>query len=226
MSRLRLCLILTLALLLVTASLAGAAGNVNPGILPPDSRMQGMTYGEWSALYWKTALEIPCDENPICGNLGPNCFLDRSGNVGLAIAGVGTNTVQCAVPAGMNLFLLVLASECSTVEPPPFYGGNEEELRECALAWVPSEVEASIDGMPVQNLSDYLVLSPVFEFTLPEGNFLGLPGGTAGQSISYGTWLMLTPFTPGEHAIHLEGAYPNVGTVWDWTFNVTVTPGP
>lgn len=225
MKRLRVCLILTLALLLVAVSVAGAGGNANPGILPPDSRVQGLTYGEWSAVFWQQAFALPASDSWLGGHYGPDCFFARIGNVGLAVSGGGTLNLSCEVPAGMPLFMVVLASECSTIEPPPFYGGNEEELRACALTFVPADLQVSIDGASVENLSDYLVLSPLYEFTVPEDNFFGVPGGTVAQSISYGTWLMLAPLTPGEHTIYVYGTYPLFGFIYDATFDITVTPG-
>jgi len=223
MKRLRLCLTLTLALLLITTSVASAGRNANPGILPPNSRVQGLTYGEWSARYWQDILAIPASENPAVGHYGPECYFERIGNVGLAVPTAGIAEIWCEVPAGMPLFVLVLASECSTLEPPPYYGGNEEDLRACALGYAPTNLHANVDGIALQDLSDYTVASPLFEFTLPEDNVYGLPPGT-GQSVSYGTWLMLAPLSAGEHTISVGGTIPDVfdGAL---TYHVTVAPG-
>ncbi len=226
MKRLRLCLILTVALLLFTGSLASADRNTNPGILPPNLRVQGLTYGEWSATWWQYLLAIPASENPLAGNFGPDCFFAQIGNVGLVpevLAG-DVHDLECEVPAGMPLFVHVLAAECSTLEPPPFYGGNEDELRTCASGFVASDVQASIDGVAVQNLSDYLIDSPLYEFTVPEDNILGVPAGSVGQSVSYGTFLMLAPLTPGEHTIHVYGKYGEEFT-YDATFHIGVMRG-
>ena len=37
--------------------------NPNPGILPPNSKLGGKTYGQWNAQWWKWALSLPVDEN-------------------------------------------------------------------------------------------------------------------------------------------------------------------
>jgi hypothetical protein len=227
MKTLRLGLILSLSLLLITVSVAGA-GNPNPGILPPNARVQGLTYGEWNALWWKAVLELPISENPMFGNYGPDCAFAQVGDVGLALAFAESVNVSCKVPAGMKLFIGTLGAECSTLEDWPFYGGNEEELRACAQLFAPVDLQVSIDGVAVQNLSDYLVASPMYEFTLPEDNVFGLPTGTVGQSVAYDTNLMLAPLTPGQHTIHVYGAFdwppPELFT-YDSTFDITVTPG-
>jgi hypothetical protein len=216
MKRLRVCLILTLVLLLITSSVASASRNPNPGILPPNSRVQGLTYGEWSAKFWQSILSI---HTP--GYTGPDCYFKQIGKVGLAVGGGGTLTFDCSMPTGMKLFLAILTTECSTLEGN---GSNEAELRACAQNFLPVDLQVTIDGVAVQNLSEYLVWSPLFDITVPEDNIFGMPGGT-GLSVSYGTWLMLTPFTPGQHTIHVQGAYPDVGFFYDATYHITVTPG-
>jgi len=213
---------LTLALLLVTVSVAGAGGNANPGILPPNSRVQGLTYGEWAASWWQSVLSISESENPAAGAPWTDCFLERIENVGLGIAFFAqSGTFACEMPPGMMLFQPIVGAECSTLEEPPYYGGSEEELRACAMSFVPSELQATIDGVPVQNLSDYLVTSPIFDFAVPEDNVLGVPAGS-GQSVAYGAYLMLAPLSPGQHTFHLQGAYPD-GWTYDWYYDITVT---
>jgi hypothetical protein len=131
--------------------------------------------------------------------------------------------LECQVPAGTMLFFVIVASECSTLEPPPFYGGNEEELTACAQSFVTENLQASIDGVEVQNLDQYLFTSPLYEFTLPEDNVFGLPVGTTGESVSYGAWLLLAPLNPGPHTIYLYGSYPSLGFVSVQTYELTVT---
>jgi len=221
MKRLRMCLIVALALLLVTVSVAGASGNANPGVLPPSSQVQGRTYGEWSTAVWRYFFETPVSENPIFGAPWTDCYLERVGNVGLAVPFTTSGSFTCEMPAGTILYLLVVASECSTVEPPTV-GGSEEELLACAQSYVPSDLQASIDGVALRNVSDYVVTSPLFEFTLPDDNLFGLPGGTTAQSIAYGTFLMLVPLSPGQHTLWVHGAIPSGGFLYDMTYYVTV----
>jgi hypothetical protein len=226
MKRLRVCLILTLVTLLVTVSVSSASGNANPGVLPPSSRVKGLTYGEWSARYWQAFLAIPWSQNPVNPDADPpwtDCYFERIGNVGLAVSTAESAEISCEVPAGMPLFVPVVVSECSTLEAPPYYGGNEEGLAACALLYEPTNLHATVDGIALQDLSDYTVASPLFEFTLPVDNVFGLPPGT-GQSVAYGTWLMLAPLSAGEHTISVGGTIPDVFT-GALTYHITVTPG-
>jgi hypothetical protein len=224
-SRMWTVLAAAMALLLITTSVAGAGGNANSGVLPPNSRVHGLTYGDWLARWWQYALTLPASQNPIIGSTGANCAVQRSGNVALVLAySAPGDPIQCEVPVGTMLFLEVLSSECSTLEPPPFYGANEAELRTCAEGFVPLDMKASIDGVEVRNLSQYVKTSPLYTFTVPEDNILGAPAGATGESVAYGVHLLLAPLTPGKHTIHVYSTYePGFPWTADKIFELVVT---
>ena len=217
-------LMVTMVLLLISTTIA-SAGRANPGVLPPNSRVHGLRYGGWIARWWKYALELPASQNPITDGTGAECAYKLVGNVALVVASSTLDVpIHCEVPAGKMLFIEVLGAECSTLEPPPFYGGNEAELRACAQSILPQDLLAVIDGKPVQNLSAYIFTSPMFDFTVPEDNILGAPAGASGQSVGYGAYLMLLPLTPGTHTIHVHGTYPGFDFIADRVFELIVTP--
>lgn len=217
-------LMVVLLLLLITQSVASAHGNANPGVLPPNSRVQGLTYGEWSVKWWQYVLSVPASENPLIGATGANCGIQQIGNVALVVADptIGER-IACEVPAGTMLFLDILSAECSTLEEDPFYGEDEEAMRACAEGFVLSGLEASIDGIEIHGLEDYIHTSPLFDFTVPEENILWVPA-SSGQSVSNGAHLMVAPLTPGLHTIHLHGEYSD-GFVADLDFEFIVTKG-
>jgi hypothetical protein len=211
-------------LLSITTTVAGAGG-ANPGVLPPNSRVQGLTYGGWIAQWWKYALELPLSQNPITGGTGAYCAYQRVGNVALVVANSTLDVpIQCLVPAGTMLYLEVLGAECSTLELPPFYGGNEAELRACAQEIVPEDLEASIDGVRVENLDEYIFTSPMYGFTVPDDNIFGVPAGMTGESVGYGAYLLIAPLRPGKHTIHAHGTYPGFDFSADRVFDLTVIP--
>lgn len=198
-------------------------------VLPPASMPYGMSYGEWSALWWQWALGISVSNHPLL-DLG-GCEVGQSGPVwflGGAFTGTAT-TRECTAPSGKAIFFPILNAECSTVEAPPFYGGNEEELRSCAIAFMDytdfGSLRASVDGQEIANLNGYRFTSPMFDFTLPADNLMGLPAGTAGSSVSDGVWLMLTPLSAGRHTIHFEGSIPAFAFTLDVTYQLTVLGG-
>lgn len=222
-SRILSIIVVTVVLLLITFLIAFAGGNKNPSVLPPNSRVQGLTYEEWSAEWWQYVLSIPENENPLTGGTGTNCVYQRIGNVGLVAADpLSESTITCEVPTGMILFLDILSAECSTVEEEPFYGANEEELRACAEGFTITDLQVSIDGSNVKNLDQYIHTSPLFEFTLPEDNIL-YTEELSGQSVSNGAHLILAPLSPGEHTIHLHASIPELEFIVDMNFELTVT---
>lgn len=215
---------------LVIASVAGpampaSAQNANPGVLPPPARPHGSTYAEWSARWWKWALSIPADRNPL--NDGSDCLHVAEGQSGQVwfLGGaidVSTNADRhCSVPAGKALFFPLINVECSTVEAAPFFGTTEDELRACADSFAFADVFAEIDGVAVKDVDSYFVQSPKFDFTLPPNNVLGVAPG-AGSSISDGHYLMVAPLSAGEHVIRFGGTYPDFDFSIAMTYHLTV----
>jgi len=195
-----------------------------PRILPPHAHAFGKTLGEWSAAWWQWAIPIPIDAHPLFDTAG--CDVGQSGKVwflGGAFTGAVT-TRECTVPHGKAILFPVVNVECSTAEPPPFFGSNEAELRACAKAFqdTAAGLSATIDGHDVRHLDRYRVQSPVFDFTAPENNLLFIPGPVSGQSVSDGVWILLAPPSRGEHVIHFKAAFPEFQFEIDVTYNITV----
>jgi hypothetical protein len=200
-----------------------ARSNSNSGVLPPSSVVHGFTYGQWLAQWWQYALTLPATENPLSGATGEKCVYKRVGNVGLVLANSTLGMpIQCKVPAGMMLYLEVLGAECSNLEAPPFYGSNEAELRLCAQSFIPQNLQATIDGVEVGNIGKYIFTTPLYQFTLPEDNILGVPADALGQSIGSGSYLLLAPLSPGQHTIFVRGSYPDLDYTAEKTFVITV----
>ena len=65
-----------------------------------------------------------------------------------------------------------------------------------------SVVEASIDGVPVNNASSYQAADEgSFSITLPADNPIGIPAGTYSPQVVDGYWLLLAPLSLGSHTI-------------------------
>jgi hypothetical protein len=101
---------------------------------------------------------------------------------------------------------------------------NVNELRAVAAAIVdnPMTLEASVDGIPLQDLSAYRVQSPIFSITLPEDAIFGLPSGTFEPNVSDGYWLMLVPLSAGEHTIYFKAVSAG-GFTTEVTYNLTIS---
>ena len=136
----------------------------------------------------------------------------------------GIRERDCTVPAGKALFFPLINVECSTLEAgTPFYGGNEAELRACLDPFDLGSAFVEIDGVRVENLPGYASESPLFPFTVPADNVLGVAPG-AGESLAKGYYVMLHPLAVGNHTIRYGGALtsPYGGFALDITYNLTV----
>ena len=223
---------IAVVLLVAAASMAFAgtppAGNLgNPGVLPPQSNAYGKTSAEWGAAWWQWALSLPVDVNPWFDETGDMIANGQSGHVWFLTGVVNTSGMavrSATVPAGKALFFPVLNAECSSLEVnSQWYGGNEAELRTCVVQGNPlgPGAFAEIDGVPVMHIEKYYALTPMYIFSVPENNALGVPGPATGISMSHGYWLMLAPLSVGTHVIHFGGGDPAVFAL-DITYILTV----
>lgn len=200
---------------------------VNPGVFPTSLKPYGFSYGDWSAKWWQWLAPVTSSVNPINDKNGAVCAQGQSGPVWFLAGSLGGHAERsCTVPAGKAIFFPVLSAECSYAEDSTLK--NEAQLRSCAANSVQGGIgHATVDGVDIQNLPAYIVQSPVFNFTFPKDNIFGAnPGPT--QSVSYGTFIMLQPPTPGNHIVHFGGvvmANPTVGTqsfATDATYHLVV----
>lgn len=196
---------------------AASTGTSNPPasdgggleILPPEAGWGGATRGEWDARWWQWAVSMPLDVNPNFDPTGESCGYGQFGPVFFLPGNFGgeASVITCVVPEGTAIYASPGGAECSTVEPPPFFGRDEDELRACAAASVDGveEYEATLDGQAV-TLEGYRTTSPLFTLTLPEDNFFGAEPGVA-QAVSEGYGFIIAPPAPGEYEITLSVTY-------------------
>jgi hypothetical protein len=187
------------------------AQNANPGVAPPHSKAFGHTYGGWSAEWWQWYLSIPTGTpHPA---IGGDCGVGQAGKVfHLSADFTGSPELPCTIPTGKAVLFAMANIECSTVEGPPFFGANEEELRNCAACWADlidvSSLQATLDGRELENLGAYRASSPLFSFDYPADNIFGIPDGPGiGQSVSDGYWALVNPLSAGEHTLSFGGQF-------------------
>ncbi|HZA06704.1 MAG TPA: cache domain-containing protein [Nitrososphaeraceae archaeon] len=190
----------------------GANYNNNPNnslpiaVFPAESKPYGLTYGEWTAKWWQWGYSIPKNINPAYDDTGKYCTQKQNGPVWF-LAGTYGHPVnrKCDIPAGKAILFPILNSECSFAEFPKLK--TLSELRICAKT-IQNQVttlNAAVDGVAIPNLQKYRILSPSFNFTLPQNNILGLPANVTTQAIADGNWVFLKPLPPGSHRITFRG---------------------
>ncbi len=244
------------AVILIAGFVAGSVSQVyaqaNPRVIPPNAHAYGMTYGEWSAEWWKWQFILPSAGHPAFDFTGENCGAGQEGKVWF-LTGAFQNEFpnnefftivreSCSVPAGKAIFFPIINNECSTLEGYPWdliLSGEYQNVDTCAARFfdgtvtVVKDLSVTIDGRSLKNLEAYRIQSEVFTFSLPDDNILGIDCNTANcvdpLSVSDGYWIMLAPLSVGKHTIRFTGSfrYPNddLNFGLDVTYVLTVVGG-
>ena len=215
--------------LFLAGNVAMAARDPNNSIAKPQGSYQGQSYGEWAAEWWQTMYSVPVvnGQHPL---LNGGAVTNGSGDLFLASAPGAAATIEITVPSSTTIVVPVVNAECSTIEPEPFHGDTEPEMRACANGHIDqtSNLSATLDAVPVSELQTYRTQSPLFEFTLPENNvleFQGIeaPAGTTAQAVDAGVYLVIRPLSrQTTHTIRVRGTFDEFGTTIDTTFRITV----
>jgi len=203
------------------------AGEVK--IVPRNKEYQDKTYEEWSAAWWKWALELPVVSpsgvtHPFIDDPHFDVTEGQQGSVWFLGASFGADRTV-TIPANKALFIGSLNVECSTLEAPPFYGGTAEERRSCARSFgdmfIPSTLYFTINGNPV-NISAFRATSPDFKFNAPTPWIFGDTGGK-GRSTADGYYILIKPLPPGHYDISFGGQFQGPPTM-NMTYHITVLP--
>jgi hypothetical protein len=208
-----------LLLVVVAALYLAPAAGAQRAEVRPVSHVDGLSGPELLRQWWSDFLQIPVSEHPFFGAGDPCTRLGQHDRVVLPILALDTTTTTCVIRPGTPVLVTGLSSECSDVEPPPFFAVGEAAQQACArendLA-----VEAtliSVDGGPTIDIRDprFEVISPQGTVELPPDNLLGVEPQTA--TFAAHAWLgLIRGLTPGEHVITIEvvgGPLPVTGTV-------------
>jgi hypothetical protein len=221
---------------MVSSIVPVAAQNATPSssdvVLPPDAKVDGLSLADWSARSWQWFFSLPHDANPLYDETGERCGFGQSGPVFFLAGADHSLERSCVVPLGVNIFVPLLVSECSTVESPPFFGRDEAELQQCAADAVDmaesvldmTAMQLSVDGQPIDDLSAYRAATPLFTLWLPEGNDLGSDMNVA-DSVADGYQVMLSPFTEGDHVVVISLPGSQAGETVTITYKLNVVSG-
>lgn len=237
--------------LVASVCIMGLAAQVlaqaNPGVVPPQAKFRGKTYGEWQVLWWQWADSMTNAESPVTQKGGVVDTSNQSGNVWF-LAGYFGNwfdpqdpvkfTREITVPTGTALFIPILNGELTPAEYQEYLDGlpeGEEPLSQWELlqSWFDPALlewmEAKIDGKLVKNLGAYRAPSPE-EYTVwlpPLDNHMPdyyPEGGEVFPVVCDGWCLMVEPLSVGKHTISFKATF---GTTlgMDITYEITVVGG-
>jgi hypothetical protein len=185
----------------------------------PHEKPFGLTYGEWSAEWWKWVFSSPINSNPVTDRTGQYCNVNQNNpNVWfLAGTGGGYEERKCSIPEGMAILVSSINVICSFAEDPELK--TEEDLHNCAKSDQDAvkDVKLIVDSIPIKDLQNFRVASSLFNVTLPENNTVGVPPQTT-KAISDGTFVMLKELPVGHHTIYASGVLIDFTTTSNLNF--------
>lgn len=170
-------------------------------------------------------MSVPADINPGLDTTGEYCGFGQSGPVFL-LPGSFTpepREITCTVPQGVAIFVPLGSAACTSVDPPPYFGANEEELTECAndsLTMV-QEVGISINGEEIPDAISYRTESSMSPIVFPENNVWEVEPGVA-NTVSVSYRVIIAPPVPGEYTIVTTMVIDGLPEPFVGAFNLTV----
>ncbi len=200
--------------LLLCAWPALAGGGLKP--LPVDSQVEGVSFRQLTAAWWRWALTMPVP--PYLDPDGRICMVGQQGLVWFLAGTPGSVSVQrsCEVPEGKYLLLPVINMYRASRHVE---GGPALSRKACDLLLRDAaanndhlqSAEVLIDGVRVFNVRQYRVASGCFDL---EPDWTPQPGQVRTLAASDGYWLLLPPLPKGRHTISVGANYGKPGVAY------------
>lgn len=216
-----------LAMVVATPALAAAGTDQGPRAVDPIA--QQARYQTLAAEWWQWAFSTPAETGGPFDAGAVRCAVNQPRSDVLFLAAPfntsGTVDRSCTDPVRRDtqIFLPVINTECSNVEPDPFFGATAKKRRECVNMdrFDAADLSARVDGhsLPVSE-AKFDITSNDFAFSAVPGNPVGVI--ESGQSTTRGVWLLLEPLQKGRHTIQFTGSYPVLAFSVSVTYRLTV----
>ena len=214
--------VVVIGLMVVAAASADASNKV----VQPGQVFSGKSYNELASEWTNWLVVEPFATNPALDPDGRFCDRNQHGNVWfLASTFGGVVDRTCEIPAGKAIFLSLggvfvsFAPEFPAADDPCSQMATDLEKVRCDVnndvPVAPSiSFRASLDGVPVKDLTAYRAQSQPGGFTLqvPNPSFLtdlGLASGDRSPAVADGYFLFLTPLSPGQHTLSFRMINPD-----------------
>ncbi len=207
--------------------------NPNSAVYPPTANVNGKSYGEWTAEWWRWVMSSTCATNPISDPTGENAGINQNGPVYfLAGTSGGAATRNVTIPHGKKILFpiinLMFDYPCPDPDFQPASGQTLEEFLTQSVADLmdlADVFEVTLDGVPLNNEENYRFPSGLFYFT---GNtdltncFDPCITGEEQAAASDGYWMMLKPLSYGQHTLNFKAEVSAFGFALDVTYNITI----
>jgi hypothetical protein len=198
-------------------------------IVPPGEEFGGASAAEWEARWWQWAISIPAEINPNFDPTGGSCGIGQFGPVFL-LPGIFTEVPEdvqhrCSVPEGVGLYVGIGGVGCSSVEPPPYFGGDEAELAACATGEANAMESSSvtINGVAVDDPMQYRHVTSLYTLNFGPGNFYEIEPVVA-LAVTDAWGFIIAPPAPGEYELVISNQWEGMDGPIVTTYTIVVTP--
>ena len=188
--------------------------NWKPELYLQESRPLSISWEEWIERWWRWCYSEPEGKSPIEDFTGELMGKNQNESGVWFLGGTfGGKSVRVGiVPKGKAFLFPILTNLITFGEYPKL--DNEGQLWAYAKADLDTAtiVNATVDGIDLQNLKNYRMRSKVIDLLMPINTSNGLVIGKT-RGVSYGYWAFLKPLPIGLHTITIKGEkafYDNV----------------
>jgi hypothetical protein len=216
-----------LSILLFSAVLLPVAASNSVAIFPPGGKPYGLTYADHIKNFWRWALKIPANDNPVNDPTGAKCAVGQENSNSsvfyLSFNNGGTSNRTCKVPAGKGLFIPVMQEEVSDKEKP---NGNLDLAAKHDQDIVNSlYLKISDKEYNFQELNKYRVHTDTFDVVFPDNGIFGIDKGGVSKAVADGRYVITEPLAKGTYTIHfkssnLDPENPSTSFAQDITYNI------
>lgn len=177
-----------------------------------DEKIADKSYREWTHHFFQWALAFPKERSPITDTTGAFASEKQSGPVWFLAGNLGGEMKRKVnVPAGKPI--------CS----PILYtlGASEANVKQRMDG--ATDMEVTLDGKTLTDLSAFRVASGMVEFTgpAPEDAIHPLLAGKRTLAAE-GYWIMLKPLSSGEHTLRVKSRVQGGSFELDITYHIKV----
>ncbi len=188
-----------------------ATASSSLSIFPPGSKPYGLAYPKHIENYWKWALGIPANENPVNDQTGEKCATGQSNTNSsvfyLTFNSGGSSERTCKVPVGKALFIPVMQVEFSDKESP---GSSDAQLAEAA-----KNDQDSVNSLYLkigdkefsyENLTKYRTRTDAFDVVFPNNGIFGIVEGGISKAVADGFYIITEPLQRGNYTVHYKSS--------------------
>jgi hypothetical protein len=198
-------LLLAILLLLSQVVTVAAEQNHSPNIAQPESSAYGKNYSQWAEEWYQWVFSLWGTVDVF----GPgDCVKDNQTQKVFFLTGTSGSapvTRACTVPTGTPLFFPVLnqlyIEDPAVYDPtmnPPYVPATWVKLLKKALAPDNVALDVRIDGVRINNLRDYMVIT-----RSKDPLSVNIPGFGIWEGVQGGFYLLLHPLSKGQHTIRI-----------------------